>query len=124
SVSNSFYHFTQPLCVFTLFSFTAPSTTESYTLSLHDALPISNSALPQACVTPQIDYLNRRFCRGDEATGRADSGLAQTRDQARSDRESTRLNSSHRTISYAVFCLKKKNNNDGATNHKAYSNLR
>src|SRR5437763_6274209 len=63
-----------------------PATTEIYTLSLHDALPI--------------------WCGGahDPSPGRH-----QARDRPRlGDRKSTRLNSSHRCISYAVFCLKKK----------------
>src|SRR5690349_23510506 len=72
-------------------SFNDTATPEIYTLSLHDALPISSS----------------RSCR-------ASSGLfcfmrtSESRARLRSDRKSTRLNSSHVEISYAVFCLKKK----------------
>src|SRR5438132_8589817 len=73
-----------------LFFFSAPATTSTYTLSLHDALPIS---------WPHI-YSNRR--KWDLTNG---EDLATPR-----DRKSTRLNSSHTVISYAVFCLKKKNN--------------
>src|SRR5947209_14644772 len=64
-----------------------------YTLSLHDALPI---------LTEPLD--RQRFCYLD-----ADSGAFVVRDEVRElDRKSTRLNSSHANISYAVFCLKKK----------------
>src|SRR5690606_39585320 len=83
------------------FFFTAPATTEIYTLSLHDALPILG------------DWLTR-----------IEAGLAAHRREhpgarvapygvnliVHPDRKSTRLNSSHVKISYAVFCLKKKTN--------------
>src|SRR5438094_8292739 len=76
-------------CPFSFF-FNDTATTEIYTLSLHDALPIS---LP----------LPRRALRHDRRP------RCKLRRRARAaDRKSTRLNSSHRTISYAVFCLKKK----------------
>src|SRR5438105_5470581 len=77
-----------------LFFLIAPAPTEIYTLSLHDALPICDSARPgrARCHRPGPDRL-----RQDGA------GLGQ-------DRKSTRLNSSHEWISYAVFCLKKKTN--------------
>src|SRR5262245_63783295 len=74
------------LCSYFFFNDTA--TTEIYTLSLHDALPIS-WALPRPA---------RR------STGRPSWWTF------RRDRKSTRLNSSHLGISYAVFCLKKKKN--------------
>src|SRR5690349_24179105 len=70
------------------FFFTDTATTEIYTLSLHDALPI---------------WLPSRVLR-DQAPGHARS-VGCRRQQ---DRKSTRLNSSHVEISYAVFCLKKK----------------
>src|SRR2546430_10941122 len=73
--------------IFFFFNDTAP--TEIYTLSLHDALPISSSALHPFGAGPW---------------GRI--GVAQCR--RTKDRKSTRLNSSHSQISYAVFCLKKK----------------
>src|SRR2546426_10984347 len=74
------------------FFFNDTATTEIYTLSLHDALPISgvSSAGGMAGSRPRINRCRRP--------------LAHTR-----DRKSTRLNSSHLVISYAVFCLKKKN---------------
>src|SRR5687768_17779989 len=80
------------------------ATTEFYTLSLHDALPISR-ARQEVCRAP------RRADLGHER-GRPGFDLhLHPSDQAMSDeldRKSTRLNSSHGYISYAVFCLKKK----------------
>src|SRR2546422_8221847 len=73
------------------FFFNDTATTEIYTLSLHDALPIS---LPGA---------DRDAPRGDGAPGSAPRAAHPGK-----DRKSTRLNSSHGYISYAVFCLKKK----------------
>src|SRR5437667_7428162 len=84
-------HFYFSLFFLFFFFFNDTATTEIYTLSLHDALPISPTTtaftLPIFLATPQI--------------------LAVTSSPPR-DRKSTRLNSSHITISYAVFCLKKK----------------
>src|SRR5918996_3700947 len=82
--------FFDALLVF-FFFFNDTATTEIYTLSLHDALPIS-PAPP------------RRFSGGDPGACAARSGI---------DRKSTRLNSSHLVISYAVFCLKKKKTDRG-----------
>src|SRR5947208_14039460 len=76
------------------FFFNATSTTEIYTLSLHDALPIWRDAAAL--------HSDRR------RPGQRDDSHSRGRD-ARRDRKSTRLNSSHQIISYAVFCLKKKN---------------
>src|SRR5437660_9502432 len=77
------------VCSF-FFFFNDPATTEIYTLSLHDALPISHpSILATEAIT--VDHI---------AQGRLELGMG--------DRKSTRLNSSHVAISYAVFCLKKK----------------
>src|SRR5438067_5008464 len=84
-----------PYKCFFLF-FNDPATTEIYTLSLHDALPIS--------------VTDGRAVPGDRAAlaGRPVRGA---RGHHERDRKSTRLNSSHVSISYAVFCLKKKKNN-------------
>src|SRR3989442_8167167 len=87
------------------FFFNDTATTEIYTLSLHDALPIFAAQL-------------RREESGHDA--RASRRRARERGRARRrparDRKSTRLNSSHVRISYAVFCLKKKNkSNTGIT---------
>src|SRR5690606_41376180 len=89
------------------FSFAAPAAAYIFTLSLHDALPICTDGFPAVlrlwpCVgwfrTPSVT-INKpkkvRACAG---------GLYSSE-----DRKSTRLNSSHVKISYAVFCLKKKN---------------
>src|SRR3712207_8212500 len=87
------------------FFFNDTATTEIYTLSLHDALPISGVELLEL---------------GDELDDRAQlagEGLQLVREEPEPgqqghlgdlDRKSTRLNSSHANISYAVFCLKKK----------------
>src|SRR2546421_1696925 len=90
------------------FFFNDTATTEIYTLSLHDALPIS---LELALDDRRIDCAARVVDdRVGEQADRArlhihldDGGLC-----AEGDRKSTRLNSSHDQISYAVFCLKKK----------------
>src|SRR2546430_11682808 len=98
------FFFTACLCplFFFFFFFNDTATTEIYTLSLHDALPISRI---------------RRRVREREGTTvwfgpalfRHFSSVVAIRLQAnREDRKSTRLNSSHSQISYAVFCLKKK----------------
>src|SRR3989442_556340 len=88
-----------PISFFFFFNDTA--TTEIYTLSLHDALPISKRQMGGFGSMLAFDLRGglpaaRRFC-----------------DRVRvfllADRKSTRLNSSHVRISYAVFCLKKKN---------------
>src|SRR5258708_12932484 len=83
------------------FFFNDTATTEIYTLSLHDALPISpcGSAVRLA-VQPTV-VSAYRVARSVSPPG---------------DRKSTRLNSSHQIISYAVFCLKKKN-----AEHQPYS---
>src|SRR3712207_8420423 len=92
-----------------LFFFNDTTTTEIYTLSLHDALPISDEKF--ARFEPHAP--RRRGVVGprrDDA-GQAD-GVTRRDDFAAAvfgeDRKSTRLNSSHANISYAVFCLKKQ----------------
>src|SRR5256885_12485600 len=75
------------------FFFNDTATTEIYTLSLHDALPIC-----------QADALLRILVVHAGAAGLHEVQIA----VQRTDRKSTRLNSSHLVISYAVFCLKKK----------------
>src|SRR5207249_11908880 len=82
-----------------------PSTTDIYTLSLHDALPISDVDGPHAA--------DESGGRVGERRGRVEDGPRVLADVRREhgvdlDRKSTRLNSSHVSISYAVFCLKKK----------------
>src|SRR4051812_49874449 len=90
------------LVVGSLFFFNNPATTEIYTLSLHDALPISA-------------VHGRTWIAPGGGSGRLPSSLRRRADMrtidetTAPDRKSTRLNTSHMSISYAVFCLKKKN---------------
>src|SRR3712207_7582651 len=84
------------------FFFNDTATTEIYTLSLHDALPIFHAAGPGGHPERRRGHLRRR--RGRQGPGPL---RRQAADPVR-DRKSTRLNSSHANISYAVFCLKKK----------------
>src|SRR2546428_4559526 len=91
---------------FSFFFFNDTATTEIYTLSLHDALPIFGRCRPIPDARP---------------AGRRPSGL---RTAGRRDRKSTRLNSSHDQISYAVFCLKKKKNNNIVMEKKLTHRLR
>src|SRR5207248_10914704 len=93
------------LCSFLIFFFfTDPSTTEIYTLSLHDALPI--------CADRATIRVGRQ--RFDERLTDIGESFIEA------DRKSTRLNSSHRTISYAVFCLKKKKKHLNASNFQRF----
>src|SRR5256885_13946295 len=86
------------------FFFNDTATTEIYTLSLHDALPIFAVRVVHTVDLPAVaPALERR------AVGTDGAGVAPSADGA-VDRKSTRLNSSHLVISYAVFCLKKKSN--------------
>src|SRR3712207_9165008 len=86
--------------VYTLISFffNDTATTEIYTLSLHDALPIS------VVVAMLEQMLLHHHLRPAARAGRGE----EDKGGERKDRKSTRLNSSHANISYAVFCLKKK----------------
>src|SRR3712207_7116772 len=88
------------------FFFNDPATTEIYTLSLHDALPISVEPHARPGVAPVAAraLLPAREAHADRAD---EPVVVQVQDDAR-DRKSTRLNSIHANISYAVFCLKKK----------------
>src|SRR5438034_8857475 len=88
---------------FSFFNDTA--TTEIYTLSLHDALPISRRRKTREIHA--VDLQRRAGPERDRAAGML-SGICRARAPDRGDRKSTRLNSSHTVISYAVFCLKKK----------------
>src|SRR2546428_9416701 len=90
------------------FFFNDTATTEIYTLSLHDALPISLAA-PGPETTHYGGNTSCVEVRGTNGTILVlDAGTGIRRLGA--DRKSTRLNSSHDQISYAVFCLKKKKN--------------
>src|SRR3712207_7928781 len=99
------------LCVLLIFFFfNDTATTEIYTLSLHDALPISPLPRPP-------DHLARALGRGGEGlldqqrlsgVDRGEGQRVVLGGRRGQDRKSTRLNSSHAKISDAVFCLKKK----------------
>src|SRR2546422_7486408 len=84
------------LCSCFLFFFNDTATTEIYTLSLHDALPIYDR------------ILGHRGCIACSASLALELPTWTKSPQIHRDRKSTRLNSSHGYISYAVFCLKKK----------------
>src|SRR5256885_4789860 len=88
------------------FFFNDTATTEIYTLSLHDALPILSFAVIADAPWP----VTRRYAKGAAAAEAATNSR---------DRKSTRLNSSHLVISYAVFCLKKKKTKAGALTSSA-----
>src|SRR5262245_64875660 len=85
-----------PCTTLSFFFFNDTATTEIYTLSLHDALPISRR-WPLCSASTRTQSRGWQSCRVWEWI-----------QLNRSDRKSTRLNSSHLGISYAVFCLKKK----------------
>src|SRR3712207_6952324 len=98
-----------PQCQCHSFFFNDTATTEIYTLSLHDALPISKIALwGTARDLTFIEDLRRRFPTLGEVEKQRNWKFRQGGIIGSSDRKSTRLNSSHANISYAVFCLKKK----------------
>src|SRR5579864_9743925 len=94
-----FYIFFYSFHLFFFFNDTA--TTEIYTLSLHDALPI---------------YSSPGITRAEWHGSANPAGSI--------DRKSTRLNSSHMSISYAVFCLKKKKNNQKKYDYKKIITLK
>src|SRR3712207_7605088 len=91
-----------------IFLFNDTATTEIYTLSLHDALPIlvMSHDVGGAQDTYRTIYMHMR----NGATADCAAAWSVSEPYVRSDRKSTRLNSSHANISYAVFCLKKKTN--------------
>src|SRR2546426_3950339 len=91
------------------FFFNDTATTEIYTLSLHDALPICKSAVGRLVA----EQLHAGFVDIDAIVERrlGASVVSFDLDRDSVDRKSTRLNSSHLVISYAVFCLKKKKKN-------------
>src|SRR5256885_12178415 len=81
--------------IFFFFFFNDTATTEIYTLSLHDALPIYTRSRRRQSRRESLHLYHQRTLGGSLEC---------------IDRKSTRLNSSHLVISYAVFCLKKKKN--------------
>src|SRR2546428_11419644 len=88
--------------VFLVFFFNDTATTEIYTLSLHDALPIYRAARRARLFAGREDL--KQITTQSELEG----SLTPTERAMIQDRKSTRLNSSHDQISYAVFCLKNK----------------
>src|SRR2546429_2496425 len=93
---------------FFFFFFNDTATTEIYTLSLHDALPISFAQNAQASASG-----GHWSC-----TQHSSTGSQRGPESSHRDRKSTRLNSSHGYISYAVFCLKKKKKSYSITLYK------
>src|SRR5207249_11493085 len=97
-----------------LFFYTHPATTYIYTLSLHDALPILSSMMRSSSAPSDGDMASRTLSKAcvfnsiGPLTSKATRIIQQS--PLPTDRKSTRLNSSHVSISYAVFCLKKKKN--------------
>src|SRR5688572_31829019 len=91
------------------FFFNDTATTEIYTLSLHDALPIFHAALGNGF--QEVIYQRALEIEMQEAKLHFARELSMP-----IDRKSTRLNSSHSQISYAVFCLKKKKKKKKSTN--------
>src|SRR5258708_11713448 len=114
----------RPCAVYSFFFLNDTATTEFYPLPLHDALPISRMAaagIPDAGPIPRHGHrrLDHAVSDLDHVRGVDRRGLGADRPAARQghtppqavaalyrDRKSTRLNSSHQIISYAVFCLK------------------
>src|SRR2546430_10834303 len=110
---------------FIFFFFNDTATTEIYTLSLHDALPICErvDVVPELAPHERIDaaggLIEKQHRRGVQRGAGERQALLEAQRQQRGvrvqerrelehlDRKSTRLNSSHSQISYAVFCLKK-----------------
>src|SRR5690349_24390445 len=99
-------YLTELLLTYLFFFFNDTATTEIYTLSLHDALPICR--LAGADALPCAALRSHRAPRRSHRRVRGAHGRRAWLDGAARDRKSTRLNSSHVEISYAVFCLKKK----------------
>src|SRR3712207_6986023 len=100
-----------------LFFFNDTATTEIYTLSLRDALPICATSF--VLVTAPSSRRRKPHGSSDPATYRTSARAATSAEASKGeamngttknsiDRKSTRLNSSHANISYAVFCLKKQ----------------
>src|SRR5205814_10212139 len=102
STLHAYYTFT--------FFFNDPATPHIYTLSLHDALPISCLAANRTPTAEANDAPTAKPKSFVRTTGTPIAAAAISSSRiAFQDRKSTRLNSSHLGISYAVFCLKKKN---------------
>src|SRR5690348_17796469 len=109
--SRHFIHQLSRITPYLVFFFNDTATTEIYTLSLHDALPIS-----RVCSSSRPHKDQRAQGMPDASCTRSLVRKDKSKSvQASVDRKSTRLNSSHPSISYAVFCLKKKKNKKVST---------
>src|SRR3712207_8137813 len=107
------------MCDSFVFFFNDRATTEIYTLSLHDALPIlanettttpirAKAKYPPSYGASSSDVRTSLAMKNSVPTKSRTSARRATSPSGYEDRKSTRLNSSHANISYAVFCLKKK----------------
>src|SRR3712207_7605280 len=106
------------MCIFFIFFFNDTATTEIYTLSLHDALPILVGLPAAEDLVAAGPVLGGEVVEDARAVAVALEVILLLDEPdllgpvvGQRDRKSTRLNSSHANISYAVFCLKKKKNN-------------
>ena len=112
-IGKQFFLFLVFVVLFFFFNDTA--TTEIYTLSLHDALPIFKDAFANGydagiSIEPHMTVVFHDTDSEAPEQKMADNFIEYGRRLEKLDRKSTRLNSSHKPISYAVFCLKKKKN--------------
>src|SRR5256885_7819532 len=100
------------MCLLFFFFLNDPATTEIYPLSLHDALPICDTLRVEYATTELDDAVSHFIVADDMVRIEKPHSRLLPNTPAnvafRLDRKSTRLNSSHLVISYAVFCLKKK----------------
>src|SRR3712207_8165832 len=96
-----------------MFFFNDTATTEIYTLSLHDALPIceARGRLRDRFLAADVGITGANFLIAETGS----SVIVTNEGNGDLDRKSTRLNSSHANISYAVFCLKKKTKKSDST---------
>src|SRR3712207_7015444 len=90
------------------FFFNDTATTEIYTLSLHDALPICREGVAEGLRGEPAPGARAERASGARHPPGGGGGAGAGAAAGGGDRKSTRLNSSHANISYAVFCLKKK----------------
>src|SRR5260221_10327436 len=109
---TSLHHF------FFFFFFNDTATTEIYTLSLHDALPISFAA--HHAMSLHVSSIAWQIRGSALARDTSVQQMSEFTERLR-DRKSTRLNSSHTVISYAVFCLKKKKKTQAVSSPMNYN---
>src|SRR5690606_42008443 len=107
-----------PPILLSRFFFNDPATTEIYTLSLHDALPICPHGSPG--LRPSAVSSVTRFGQFSAIARTRAAVVFPTPRGPEKDRKSTRLNSSHVKISYAVFCLKKKKHKHNEEEEKTH----